>query len=624
MRFRHSYQGGCDKYNDKSEVHVTGSDLLYRQLAKYESHIHCRSSCSSPIPAKSLVFDIGIGLPWCCGTVRTATKTGPDSYYEHCPSIAAVQVSNMNPASATSWKNGNSGLSLLFATLCIIDIFGVFPIIALPRSIVQCGRSWIIAIALDPQISQKNRYPLAAVMELTMGQRARSIVTLFLDLTVFGCGIPNLLVASQNLHLFGLKVSGQRFDLSFCYWLLIVGLLLCPLMWLGSPRDMKLVAICSSIIVTLTAILIWWSIVTDDRAFNVTPITSSPTWDKFISGYGMLAFQFDVHPTLMTVQVDMRRPRDIDKAIFFSFMASGSLFIITACLATWKYGGNITANILEAVPSGSVANIAILLAALQLCFSSVIGYSALFQHLEDQWNIQRTFGWKRCAMRSAVVFLSVVVGESVPRFDIVMGLIGGSLTGSLVFVLPPLIYTRALALKKQSNHAIAEGQIYPGSRKRFNGEEQHLMDPEAHSRSIYYGFLSATNNSRSYTYLYFDNLDEETNSHSSEFDSYYEDEHKDEVTQIPMTSTRQEDQPLLIDATEPTRSRIRKFTNEQTAETVVKRKNIWNLEKAINYFDYFIVTIGIVIMLSSTYVNIWNTIRYVRFTPPCIINATIG
>ncbi|KYN01315.1 Proton-coupled amino acid transporter 3 [Cyphomyrmex costatus] len=553
----------------------------------------------------------------------------------------------MNPASATSWKNGNSGLSLLFATLCIIDIFGVFPIIALPRSIVQCGlygiplvlvifglqiytaillgRSWIIATALDPQISQKNRYPLAAVTELTMGQRTRSIVTLLLDLTVFGCGIPNLLVASQNLHLFGLKVSEQRFDLSFCYWLLIVGLLLCPLMWLGSPRDMKWIATCSSITVTLTAILIWWSIVSDDRTFNVVPIATSPTWDKFISGYGMLAFQFDVHPTLMTIQVDMRRPRDINKAIFFSFITSGLLFIVTACLAVWKYGGNTTANVLEAVPSGSVANIAILLAALQLCFSSVIGYSALFQHLEDHWSIQRTFGWKRCAMRSAIVFLSVVVGESVPRFDIFMALIGGSLTGSLVFVLPPLIYNRVLALKKQSNHAaIAEERIYPGSRKRFNGEEQRLMDSEAHSRSIYYGFLSATNNSRSYTYLYFDNLDEETNSHSYEFDDHYEGEHE-ETTQILMT--HQEDQPLLIDATEPNRSRIRKFTNvlqQQTAGMVVKRKKVWNLERAINYFGYFIVTIGIAITLSSTYVNIWNTIRYVRFTPPCIINATMG
>lgn len=75
---------------------------------------------------------------------------------------------------------------------------------------------------------------------------------------------------------------------------------------------------------------------------------------------------------------------------FFFTTASGSLFTITACLTVWKYGSNTTANILEAVPSGSVANIAILLAALQLCFSSVIGYSALFQHLEDQWSVQRS------------------------------------------------------------------------------------------------------------------------------------------------------------------------------------------------------------------------------------------
>lgn len=102
-------------------------------------------------------------------------------------------------------------------------------------------------------------------------------------------------------------------------------------------------------------------------------------------------------------------------------------------------------------------------------------------------------------MRSAVVFLSVVVGESVSRFDIVMALIGGSLTGSLVFILPPLIYAQTLALKKKSNHvATPEERICSGSRKRFNGEKQRLMDPGAHSHSIYYGFLSATNNPSRY------------------------------------------------------------------------------------------------------------------------------
>lgn len=36
----------------------------------------------------------------------------------------------------------------------------------------------------------------------------------------------------------------------------------------------------------------------------------------------------------------------------------------------------------------------------------------------------------------------VVLGEAVPRFDLVMGLIGGSLTGPLMFILPPLFYAR--------------------------------------------------------------------------------------------------------------------------------------------------------------------------------------
>lgn len=50
------------------------------------------------------------------------------------------------------------------------------------------------------------------------------------------------------------------------------------------------VATCSSIAVTSTAILIWWSIITDDRAFNVAPIATSPTWDKFISGYAQFLY----------------------------------------------------------------------------------------------------------------------------------------------------------------------------------------------------------------------------------------------------------------------------------------------------------------------------------------------
>lgn len=43
----------------------------------------------------------------------------------------------------------------------------------------------------------------------------------------------------------------------------------------------------------------------------------------------MLAFQFDIHPTLMTVQVDMRNPENIHKAIVLSFLGNKKVFQIT-------------------------------------------------------------------------------------------------------------------------------------------------------------------------------------------------------------------------------------------------------------------------------------------------------
>lgn len=49
------------------------------------------------------------------------------------------------------FKDVNSDLSLFFSTLCIIDIFGVFPIIALPSAIVQCGEFLLISFLRHEQ-----------------------------------------------------------------------------------------------------------------------------------------------------------------------------------------------------------------------------------------------------------------------------------------------------------------------------------------------------------------------------------------------------------------------------------------------------------------------------------------
>lgn len=63
---------------------------------------------------------------------------------------------------------------------------------------VILGRCWVIAERLKPEIAAQNRYPYAAIADMTYGRRWSMLVTILLDLTVFGGGVPNLLVGECN------------------------------------------------------------------------------------------------------------------------------------------------------------------------------------------------------------------------------------------------------------------------------------------------------------------------------------------------------------------------------------------------------------------------------------------
>ncbi|XP_055525879.1 uncharacterized protein LOC129718810 [Wyeomyia smithii] len=381
-------------------------------------------------------------------------------------------------------ERGPTKLSLFFASLCIIDLFGVFPIVALPKSIISCGlygvplvlfvitlqiytatilgRCWTIAEKLDPSIVAKNRYPYAAIAEFTYGKRMSVFVTVLLDMTVFGGGIPNLLVASQNLQLLGSKVSGGGFEFSFCYWLVLIGLFLCPIMWLGSPKNMRALASVSVIVCSSVAVLTWYSIGQDTAIVSSNGTSYEdfvpfngielglPSWIKLLKAYGIIAFQFDIHPMLLTIQVDMDQKRLIGKAVFLGLMATCFLSAATTLLAAYRYGMNTTNNVLQILPKSWSLYITIMLVTLQLCLSSAVGNSALFQHIEDVLGASRDFTIKRCVIRSSLVWLAVIIAEILPRFDVVMGIIGGTLTGPLIFILPPLLYQKMTALEATS------------------------------------------------------------------------------------------------------------------------------------------------------------------------------
>lgn len=63
---------------------------------------------------------------------------------------------------------------------------------------------------------------------------------------------------------------------------------------------------------------------------------------------------------------------------------------VTTIVAAYRYGSSVTPNILELLPRSNLLYFAIMMVTLQLCLSSAVGSSALFQHIEDTLKISRS------------------------------------------------------------------------------------------------------------------------------------------------------------------------------------------------------------------------------------------
>lgn len=117
---------------------------------------------------------------------------------------------------------------------------------------------------------------------------------------------------------------------------------------------------------------------------------SHPPLLNLLKAYGIISFQFDIHPMLLTIQVDMSDKRKIGHAVFSGLLVTCTLSLITTLLVHQTYGQRVDANILESLPKSWTLYLIIMLVTLQLCLSSAVGSSALFQHVEDVLNIARS------------------------------------------------------------------------------------------------------------------------------------------------------------------------------------------------------------------------------------------
>lgn len=92
---------------------------------------------------------------------------------------------------------------------------------------------------------------------------------------------------------------------------------------------------------------------------------------------------------------------------FIVFKVTCLMSIVTTWLAAYRYGINITPNVLEILPASNFLYFAIMLVTLQLCLSNAVGSSALFQQVEDYFNIPKGKGYLEIKTKQQHVYLNV-------------------------------------------------------------------------------------------------------------------------------------------------------------------------------------------------------------------------
>ncbi|CAG2219090.1 SLC32A [Mytilus edulis] len=145
----------------------------------------------------------------------------------------------------------------------------------------------------------------------------RHLVTFSINFTLFGASTVYLILASENIEDL---MSDITKDISFCYWLLILGAILTPITCLGTPADFWPIGVGATMSTGIACILILIQVLHDNK--SAPPVTHSSTdFMKFSAAFGTLVFSVSGHPAFPTFIADMKKKTDFKWAILIGYIS---------------------------------------------------------------------------------------------------------------------------------------------------------------------------------------------------------------------------------------------------------------------------------------------------------------
>ncbi|KAF4666060.1 hypothetical protein FOL47_004282 [Perkinsus chesapeaki] len=365
---------------------------------------------------------------------------------------------------------------------CLIAI-GV-GILALPKAIAQAG--WVVGVLLLLLAAGLAQYAMVLLyksMRMTaadgtfptfqaVGKNAFGVVgmafvsfVVYLDL-VFVCALLVILVGD------GMETLVPSVD-TF-WWKLIFTLVMLPLSWLPSMKEVAFVSAIGIFATLLTCVAVVAASareIADPVSEKIHTVWPLSLMDAVVSLTNFF-FAFTVAPVIPTLVVDMKKPEDFPKVSGIALIVISVAFAIIGFAGYLGFGTDLVtyANISEAIAHGRSSSdwlLIIVEAAIEVvCFSHyLVMLNPVSIAVEDVIKVvskkQTVAWWLRILARSILVFFCFAIAVLIPAFSQLVDLISATLCVFLQLLFPVGFYwilTKRNGGKGYSNNWLKYGE----------------------------------------------------------------------------------------------------------------------------------------------------------------------
>ncbi|XP_045612816.1 uncharacterized protein [Procambarus clarkii] len=308
----------------------------------------------------------------------------------------------------------------------------------------RLGQCWIILEERWPEYKLPTRQPYMDIAERALGNVGRKITQISVVLNLFGSTTVFIILISEMVaKIIAFECPGQCV-LTKCELVIIVGAVIIPFTWLGTPKDFWQASLLAVIATAAAVVVIVIQIFEFPETRPDNPQYPNPTVGSFSLGFGSILFAFGGAAVFPTIQNDMEDRSQFWKSICLGFLGIMSLYLPVGLCGFILYGDQVESNILLTVTMNLAVEIAIGLQIINLLCTFIISSNPVSQSVEDVLNVSNKFTWKRCVLRSLIVSLQMLICLAIPDFGLILNLIGGSLITLCTFVLPPLMYMKLI------------------------------------------------------------------------------------------------------------------------------------------------------------------------------------